>query len=490
MVDSSRVILFLLTLLTVSQQPQQPLAVRGELAAPDFHIILSWDGPVEFTTSSTTRELTIRFNRTVGAPVLDSLAQQFPLWIDGATAGFDSLLIRSIQEVNYAVEKNGNDILVRLTPRGAAPVSEATERKADFRLDILRAQLLSRTGKDQQALELLDRIEADYPTETLVGLSRGEIHLRNFRWRQALADYKQVMKLDPKNESAEDGINNLLIATQKSNIRADASRRVVQGAQSEDIHQISGHFLFNDAFRIGYAAAHNELNFRGVRTDAYRGEVFGQYDFMNGTLLRGGFLASEKTRGGMFQFDVPIALGLFHFQADYQRPFWEFAEGIGEGGTRDRIEIRRQQELGPGFAIRGGAAANRYGLGAQKNSATSLAYDAGVVKTFGYLRVVGFEYLFDSEYRKTHNNPALPLVSRQVHGADAFFDFDLYRRLRMEGVGGYTLDQKGGRGPFYGGRITFHRGWFEAQVAYDRRLNSVATGQVVTRYDAHILWRF
>jgi len=27
----------------------------------------------------------------------------------------------------------------------------------------------------------------------------------------------------------------------------------------------------------------------------------------------------------------------------------------------------------------------------------------------------------------------------------------------MEGFGGYTLDQRGGRGPFYGSRITFHR---------------------------------
>jgi hypothetical protein len=206
--------------------------------------------------------------------------------------------------------------------------------------------------------------------------------------------------------------------------------------------------------------------------------------------LRGGFLGGEHTRGGMMQFDLPGAGGVLHMQADYQRPFWEFVEGVGNDGTRDRVEIHRQQDLAPGFAIRGTAAANRYGLGTVKNSATSIAYDAGVVKTFGYIRIIGFEYLFDAEYRKTHNNPALPLVSRQVHGADAFFDFDFYHRLRGEGFGGYTLDQKGGKGPFYGGRLTFHRRWFEAQLAFDRRLNSVATGQVVTRYDAHILWRF
>jgi len=45
----------------------------------------------------------------------------------------------------------------------------------------------------------------------------------------------------------------------------------------------------------------------------------------------------------------------------------------------------------------------------------------------------------------------------------------------MEGFGGYTLDQRGGRGPFYGSRSRFI-GLVRAQAGYDRRLNSVATG--------------
>jgi tetratricopeptide (TPR) repeat protein len=483
------VILLLLGLLTV-QQAAPPMSVRGATSGAEFQITLSWNAPVEFMQSSTTRELTLLFNRSVGSPVLDTLSRDFPLWIEGATSGYDSLLIRSAQEVTYTVEKTGNDVLVRLVPRGTAPVSEATDRKADFRLDILRAQLLSRNGQLNDALGLLDRLATEYPTETLVFLNRGEIHLRRSQWRQALSAYKHILEIDPGNDDARNAIETPIIAVQKSNFRVDAIRRLVRGSQREDIQQASGHFLFRDAFRIGYSAARNEMQFQGVRTKAYRGELFAQYDFRGGALIRGGFLGSERTRGGTMQLGAPFARGTLHMQVDYQRPFWEFVESVRSEGTRDRIEIRRQQDLAPGFAIRGSAYANRYGLGTQKNSATSLAFDAGVVKTFGFIRVFGFEYLFDSEYVKSHSNLALPIISRQVHGGDAFFDVDFYRRLRVEGFGGYTLDQKGGRGPFYGGRVTFHRGWFEAQLAYDRRLNSVATGQVVTRYDAHILWRF
>lgn len=483
-------ILLLFTLLTAGQQAPPPLSVRGEVSGPEFHIILSWTQPVEFTTTSNTREFTIRFDRTVGSPALESLAQQFPQWIEGAVSGYDSLLLRSTQEVTYTAEKRGNDVLVRLAPRGTAPISEASDRRADFRLDILRAQLLSDSGDSKPALALLDRLATEYPSETQVFMIRGGIHLRRNRWRDALDAYKHVLTIDPKNSDARAAMANQAIDIQRSTFRADAAQRSVRNAQFENIYQASGHFLFSDAFRVGYSAGHVQLHFNGVRTDAYRGELYGQYDFRNGTFLRGGFLAAEKTRGGMFQIDVAGGKGVLHLQADYQRPFWEFVEGIGADGTRDRIEVRRQQDIVPGFAIRGAASANRYGLGSKMNSATSLAYEGGVVKTFGSTYVFGFEYLFDAEYRQTHKNLALPLVSRQVHGGDMFFNFDIHRTLRMEGFGGYTLDRKGGEGPFYGGRLAVHRGGFEIQAAFDRRLNSVATGQVVTRYDAHLFWRF
>jgi hypothetical protein len=483
------VIFLLLSLLTV-QQAAPPLSVRGEISGAEFHITLAWNGPVEFTTASDTRELTVRFDRTVGAPVLEPLAQQFPQWIEGATSGFDSLLFRSAQEVTYTAEKSGNDVLVRLTPRGTAPISEAADRRADFRLDILRAQLLSDSGDDKPALELLDRLATEYPTETQVFMIKGGIHLRRNRWRNAKEAYKHVLTLDPAHDDAADAIKNVIIETQRSTFRADFAHRIVRNAQFESIYQVSGHLLFRDAFRLGYAAGHTQLHFNGARTDAYRGELYSQYDFRNGVLLRGGFLAGERTRGGTFQMDVAGGNGVLHVQADYQRPFWEFVEGILDDGTRDRIEVRRQQDIMPGFAVRGAVAANRYGLGARKNSATSLVYEGGVVKTFGRTNIFGFEYLFDAEQRQTHMNPALPLVSREVHGADAFFNVDLSRKLRMEGYGGYTVDRKGGEGPFYGGRLGFHVRGFEIQGAYDRRLNSVATGQVVTRYDAYLLWRF
>jgi hypothetical protein len=487
------VILLLLGLLAI-QQPAQPMSIRGEGSGADFQLVLAWTTPVEFTTTSNTRELTLRFNKPVGTPELEQLSRQFPLWLEGVSAGYDSLLIRSAQEVNYTVERRttdiGNDIQIRLTLRGVAPVSEATEKKADFRLEILRAQLLSRGGQDQEALALLDRLAAEYPDETLVFLNRGEIQLRRNRWREATGAYKQALAVDPGNDDARDALDFPLLANQRSTFKMEGTRRSVSGGQTELIEQLSGHLLLRDAVRLGFSASRNDLRFNGSHTRAYRGEVYSQFDFKSGALVRGGYLAGQNTHGGMVQIDVPGGRGLLHVQADYQRPFWEFVEGVGNDGTRDRVEVRRQQELARGLAVRGTASANRYGLGTQKNSATSLAYDAGVVKTFGSVRIIGFEYLFDAEYRKTHRNPALPLVSREVHGADVFVDIDFRRKFRIEGFGGYTVDQKGGEGPFYGGRATFHVGWFEAQAVLDRRLNSVATGQVVTRFDAYMLWRF
>jgi hypothetical protein len=61
----------------------------------------------------------------------------------------------------------------------------------------------------------------------------------------------------------------------------------------------------------------------------------------------------------------------------------------------------------------------------------------------------------------------------------------------LDGFSGFAFDRLGGRGPFYGGRARLQlRGGFEAHAWFERRLNSVATGQVVNRYGAYFVRRF
>jgi len=100
--------------------------------------------------------------------------------------------------------------------------------------------------------------------------------------------------------------------------------------------------------------------------------------------------------------------------------------------------------------------------------------------------------LDDSVPYSSHGAPAqgLPLVSREVHAASVFGDINIEENLRAEAAAGYAVDRLGGRGPFASGRLTFRflrHG--EAQAWFDRRLNSIATGQVVNRFGGYLMWR-
>jgi hypothetical protein len=184
--------------------------------------------------------------------------------------------------------------------------------------------------------------------------------------------------------------------------------------------------------------------------------------------------------------------GRLHLQVEYRRPFWEFVEGIAGYGTRDRAEFHRNQRLGRYLDARVTVAANRYGLNGDDNVARSAGLDGGL--TFVFLRsnpFVAAEYAFDIENSRFVRPETVPLVSREVHSAILSSQVRLSRHVVAEGYGGYSWDRLGGRGPFQGGRLTSGGpGRLGFQISYDRRLNSIATGQMVHRAGAYIHWRF
>jgi hypothetical protein len=201
--------------------------------------------------------------------------------------------------------------------------------------------------------------------------------------------------------------------------------------------------------------------------------------------------------GSSLVFSHTDTTGTLYVGADYRKPFLEFVEGLLDGGTRDRVEIRREQRFKSAWIARAGAAGNRYGLKQQHNVASSLSFDAGLARIFEIDgQSLAFEYTIDAEYRRTPgvrsaSAVALSLVDRQVHAASASGSVNFSSLAKLDSFAGFAVDRLGGRGPFYGGRFALLLpGGFETHAWFERRLNSVATGQVVNRYGAYFLRRF
>ena len=104
---------------------------------------------------------------------------------------------------------------------------------------------------------------------------------------------------------------------------------------------------------------------------------------------------------------------------------------------------------------------------------------------------MGFEYGIDVESPRFVVPGTIPLVRREVHAGSGILQVRFSRFVSADATAGYVWDRLGGRGPFTAARIGFggpSRLGFE--LSYDRRLNTVATGQIVTRMGAFLRWRF
>lgn len=478
----------LLALLQVS------ISIQPEAGPESLRIVLSRPEGGQFTAKTDSRELFIHFDRALGAPAHEDLAREFPNWIEGISFGYDSMLLRTAQNMNFNVEGRENDVLIEMRPSGEdPPISAASERVAQLRLDLLQAQLLLTTGHDKAALVLLRGLAARHTGEPQIAANMAEAELRYGRWVRAKRLYDSVLKTDPGNDEVPRR-RDYALREHVSRIRFDIDRKRVRGGQSENILELSGHHLFGDSLRLGFSSARNRIRVSNVFAgEQSRGEVYVQHDAETGTSIRGGLLGGPSGWGAMGQFQQPDSSGKFHVQADYRRPYWEFVEGLIGGGTRDRVEVHREQRVLSRTTARFTAAANRYGLGHSGNLANSLGFDGALTQLVRRIDpLLGFEYAVDGEHRRfVAPSQPLPLVSREVHAMSVFGDTGSDRDLRAEFSAGYAIDRLGGRGPFATGRFTYRflrHG--EAQVWFDRRLNSIATGQVVNRFGSYFIWRF
>jgi hypothetical protein len=418
---------------------------------------------------------------------------RLPTWVEGANTGFDSLLIRAARDVAYDVRASGTSIVIRMdgVPISVEAPPPAEQEQGELRLQILRAQLLLSEGREGDAARLLEGVRKTHPDYIPAISNLGQIEQRIGHWRRAHTLYSRALQLDPRNVDVRQ-LRSDVLADHAPRIRIDADYKKVTGAQTEFNTRLSGHAFLVDYLRLGIVLDENHTDFGDNFYVRRRGELYLQHDSEGGGEFRASTFGTRRGAGGGLRYGRTDSSGRFHLQAEYRRPYWEFVEGIAGYGTRDRAEIHRTQRLGRYVDTRLTVAANRYGLNGEDNVARSFGVDGGVALPFSRGNpYVAAEYSFDIESSRFVQPGTVPLVSREVHSGVVTTQVRLSRHFLVEGFGGYSWDRLGGHGAFNGGRLILggpSRLGF--QVWFDRRLNSIATGQVVHRAGALLYWRF
>lgn len=485
---SCLVVSYGLALLLLGDTP----SLRVEEQPASLRITLAWPSTVSYTAIPNDRELLLQFDRSVELDPSADLARMAPTWVESVSVGYDTMLVRAARDVTFAVTAQGTTITIELraAAEGVPAASPPEQEDGERRLQLLRAELQFAERHYAAAGQLLRDVLADAPDSVPALLILAQVEAQRGHWRAGERLLERAGRLEPQNNSGAE-LRNEIRRSQTGRIRADVEYKDVQGAQRESIARFSSHVFIASGVRLGASAERNETAFDGVRLQQERGELYLQADFMSGTALRLVAFATRAAAGGGLSATHADGGGRTLAQVEYRRPFWDILEGIVGKGTRDRIEMRREQRLGSRLALRVGTAANRYGLDGRDRVAESLAVDGGASVVISRRNPsLGLEYSLDVESRRFLSPDTLPLVSREVHAASLTTQVRLSRSVSADAFAGYAWDRLGGRGPFSGGRVTRDGpGRLGAELWIERRLNALATTQQVVRAGAHLFWR-
>ena len=358
--------------------------------------------------------------------------------------------------------------------------------RADYVIVLLRTR---RYGQAQSALA-----QAGDENDLRLGMLRGQLLMSQGLWRHARQHYSGLSALDPFNAEIRRTLQDRFFREHSSRIGLEFEGKTVRGAQSQEALRMNGHYLLPNYWSLGVSAVREDTRLGSMQRLLKRGEIYAQYDAADGSHFRA-TLHSADSLGSSITFARSDGRGSTAFTLEYRKPFLEFSEGLFNGGTRDRFEFRREYRLQPNLIARAAVAKNRYGLRANEdhsNVSSAFAFEAGLTRVFEFGRRSFFlEYVVDAERAATATNQALSLVSRETHAGSLSGAWKLHSGLQFDGFGGFAVDRLGGRGPFYGARLSLELpGGFETQGWLERRLNSVATGQLVNRYALQLLRRF
>ena len=410
------------------------------------------------------QEVVIRFDGPVEGFDLAALVREAAPWIESATAGFDSVLLRAAPGIAIAMRAGPNGPIAEF----AAPSTAGSgDRAAERRLEQIRARLEAESGKEAEADARLAALARDAPDDVDVMIQRAGVAERLGHGSRALALYDQALAKRPDDPELRQARRRLARErAQQARIEPDFQR--VHGADKQWLLRGSSLVYPEDGRVAGTSVELRHLSDGNTRrldggsgpADLWRekAELFYGVDVGAGGLVVGRLLASTGTPGVGGEF-VRRGGGLeAKLGAAFREAYWDIKEAIPAGATVDKVHGRAQWQAAEKIALSGGLSGNRYGVKDDVDVAHTSKWDGAVRRSFrigedeasvGY--VVDAESVLRRDQRIDRTGTAfrtLPLRSRETHSVDLTlrheFAFETWATLQ----GGWSIDRlTDARGP-------------------------------------------
>ena len=450
-----------------------PVSIAYDISSDALRIMLSWPLVPQYTDEVQARELLMRFSRPIVAPEALALPREVPAWVSDVRTGYDSLLIRAAQDVEYAVETEADIVVITMrrvpqstaTGEGEDIQTEQMNEEQHLRAELLRARVLFENGAVEQARVILQQLlEEDHErVEALVNLA--ELESQAGRWKKAVTLYNRALHLvdDPR------------VARAKAQLIAQYGRFVqmemgVQDNQDEDTQTLltaSGRLFSGDWVDVGfeYQARYVDApfvarpngdtsDFTGVRQ---RLELNLSGTYRDNIDLTGRLFAIEDHVGVGGDLSSAIGNGRLTLALRFHEPYWVLLEGVVSGGVADRLGIEYTRPLGRRFWMYAKTGVNAYSIGDEFHGAKS-GTGTFALRYLPRIRagILSLGYIFDGEFpfdltKKTDADGTeftpVNVMRREVHTLELSYFNDVTDTVSIGGGLTYSYDRVGGDGP-------------------------------------------
>ena len=493
-------------------------------AAGDLHIttkteanriIITIDLPestqIDYSTDG--REVVLHFPHEVSAPTLVDLADNTDGWLENATQGYDTILLRASRDVTHDIQIKDRQIRIVMTGAGQ---EEVIAPETDKRLALLEVELKSRSEGPLAARPGAEQLAAANPKDVQPTLLFADIEQRLGNWQSALEQYDRALAVAP-------GQGDVIRAQAQTRhdrgpqYRVDFAKQVISTADTQYITRQQGWFEptsrtvagFDYEIREVWSPDVQKLDgfagpFQGWRQ---RSEVYiGQNIDEEGLFVRGGILAGAGTAGPGLRVEKREDSERLTFIGEYHRAYWEYVEGMANDGRRDRLETQYSRALDQEERLVGSVfmAVNRYGVKGISDVTNSAAPIVDLTYALIPARpLVNLTYNIDAEYLFGTKNffnsqgqeySPLPITSREIHSALATISGFVTDYMRYTVSGGYQFDRLdlASKGPRFTGELSYEpTPEFEFGLNYlYSKATSRGSGDIVNRYGLYLLTRF
>ncbi len=399
--------------------------------------------------------------------------KQLP-WVAYVVEGRDEALVVAKDEVNIqAMSNDSGEVFLHPVAQKNRQL-EKLNQQFMVQNELINARIEVENGQGYAASQRTRALTKNHPNNPQVLGFAANVENFNGNWPYARRLINKAHQLQPRNDdiiSLQRGIERL----HASNLYIDGHWRAL-GKSNEYIGSAGGSYDVNENVQVGLDLQNNSvrstiLTLSDGKTGKFneerqRGEAYLRYFDELGDTSQVSLFANNDTAGLGAYHSFSNQLGLSNVGLEFQRPDWQFVQGVIDDATRSRAFVGHRFSPSNPVTIEGQLGVNQYNTKNGNNLSSTITAQGSVSYRLQQVPYFALSYNLDLEHELNDKRGILPngqefqlfpMQSREVHSVGVLASHNFSKDTNAEGFASYGYERISGQsGPAVEGRVTHY----------------------------------